>query len=884
MEITHRRSFTIPHKKVRLSGLSKKATSGLPNFTAIAISIPRALLFAGRHTGEIAVFRLDSDPLSSVASKGRTDLSGGYTAPTLDVPALTLAGHEGKVTAVSFHAGLSMLFSGSVDGQVRVWDPFAIDTKDRCLQVLSDHSRAVTCLGLHENLLITASIDGTVRVYSQMSQQSEALLTVMKTSMFPWYVECQVFSDFGGGWISCMACSPTRRVGDSPDVVVADSTGALTLFSSTSTPKPDGSMLFRLSFMRRIKEMHPLGVVAVTLLLKENMIATLCHDKAFRVFDHSSSKIFFYAQNPNDRTWTLMDYDNHSRECFLLDEAGCLSVWKYDVGNFVHHSFVFKPEGSAIPFVVQCCPQYESIFISTCFAVQEWAILRDPTYDKVTGHTGPVTFLSRVDLASHEQRLYSSGHDFRTCQWVVYGSGMNCLASRDESASEVMSMYCWVEDATAVDTLLAEKEGQDEPVKRMYIISGHEKGEVRLWNMQNDRTSVVQAHTNSVTSIARGKRLWSVRDRCLVDQPHFVCGSFDGCLSVFTFDTFSGGRLMMMDSVQVSEQEVLAVVVNDMNDSYITAGNDCLIRVWSSTDRFELLAELVGHRQPISCLAMDGNFLFSSGADLSIFVWDMFGNTSIRRLEGHREEVVSLAMMSSTGFLLSCSLDGTLTAWDYPAGRMAKRFKKPLRFHSCCIDPTPGSDVVFIGTETGAILQVRLQTVGIDAGDETQNSHPALVAQGAVIPTTETGENKRRKEFARRAADGAIVDGAVGDGHDADLSEDDEVDEAVLDVLHAKAAGSPEISGDRSRSRSRRAELELELEMEAEMETADGGGDGGSSKKERPKPGQVVVFESRQKEPKAPELSPDMASVRKLLSGPGSLRRSLLMRTQFSGV
>lgn len=51
-----------------------------------------------------------------------------------------------------------------------------------------------------------------------------------------------------------------------------------------------------------------------------------------------------------------------------------------------------------------------------------------------------------------------------------------------------------------------------------------------------------------------------------------------------------------------------------------------LLQVWSAR-LYEQLGRHVGHVGPVTCLALDGNFLLSGGEDCSVRLWDLVPST-----------------------------------------------------------------------------------------------------------------------------------------------------------------------------------------------------------------------------------------------------------------
>lgn len=74
-----------------------------------------------------------------------------------------LKGHKDNVTAVRF--GENVLLSGSVDGEVKLWKMEEGDSRYVVVQTVTDHSRAVGDIAVSGDIVTTASSDGSVCVY-----------------------------------------------------------------------------------------------------------------------------------------------------------------------------------------------------------------------------------------------------------------------------------------------------------------------------------------------------------------------------------------------------------------------------------------------------------------------------------------------------------------------------------------------------------------------------------------------------------------------------------------------------------------------------------------------------------------------------------------------
>ena len=104
--------------------------------------------------------------------------------------------------------------------------------------------------------------------------------------------------------------------------------------------------------------------------------------------------------------------------------------------------------------------------------------------------------------------------------------------------------------------------------------------------------------------------------------------------------------------------------MNPLNKTFITAGNDRNIHIWSLAN-CEQLARLEGHHDAVSCLALDGNFLLSGSEDGAIHIWDLHSFMALGVIKAHEEAVTGMLIEPESGCLVSCSTDRTVRVWDY---------------------------------------------------------------------------------------------------------------------------------------------------------------------------------------------------------------------------
>ncbi len=140
-----------------------------------------------------------------------------------------------------------------------------------------------------------------------------------------------------------------------------------------------------------------------------------------------------------------------------------------------------------------------------------WQVNRDTDYKIVSsGHVGPV--ISIVTNKSHkviptsvrkspeqEYRIFSASLDNTIRMWDPYD--MCCTRVLKEDRSEISAITCLR--------------------SRSKIVSGHDDGSLRLWNLDTGSTTNLREHSNTVTCLVPA--VFEGRDEQLV-----LSGSFDG--------------------------------------------------------------------------------------------------------------------------------------------------------------------------------------------------------------------------------------------------------------------------------------------------------------------------------------------------------------------
>lgn len=119
---------------------------------------------------------------------------------------------------------------------------------------------------------------------------------------------------------------------------------------------------------------------------------------------------------------------------------------------------------------------------------------------------------------------------------------------------------------------------------------------------------------------------------------------------------------------------IKSVAVSQNRQLLVSASEDRTIRVWSLA-RGQTTNLLEGHTQEVWSVAVSSEYVVSASQDKTVRVWSLDTGKPILILKGHRGTVASVAISRNETFIVSASHDLTLRVWSLNNGELIRVFK-----------------------------------------------------------------------------------------------------------------------------------------------------------------------------------------------------------------
>jgi WD40 repeat protein len=198
---------------------------------------------------------------------------------------------------------------------------------------------------------------------------------------------------------------------------------------------------------------------------------------------------------------------------------------------------------------------------------------------------------------------------------------------------------------------------------------------VRVWDVLTGKERMLsfERHASNLSCVAftsNGKVVVAGAAQTTVLKVPFVSSP-----TVLSWDVQTGKRVLAL----THPAGVLAVAVSADGRTIASSGADLTIKIWDVEARREKWTiQQAGQRFTCMVFSHDGRWLLTGSLDGNIKVWDMKTGSLVRTLRGHTRGVSGIALHGDGRVLMSAGLDGTIRVWRWDRDQEALTLQEPL--------------------------------------------------------------------------------------------------------------------------------------------------------------------------------------------------------------
>ena len=601
------------------------------------------------HSQPINAIAYSSDAnLIATASDDHTIKIWNQNGELLD----SLSGHEDKVTNIHFQPVANsssseksrtnsyLLASSSADNTAILWR--IENNQGNQLKKLEGHSDAVTDIIFKDDLLVTSSGDGTIKLWREDGRfittlfGHQAAINTIQAS--PSYL-------VSGGEDGNIIIWEINNTGSKKIRTIAASDKGITSIALTNDQKTiiavsdywevtswnldNGNKSDLQSFSANRESINDIS---------------LSHDNQFLVNGTLEGKINIYntegvlQQTLNAHSGAVLDIDfrplppvdNNSKNNYLMASASTdktVRLWR------INQSAVVKDQGIT-------------------------SIANSPINAAAFATADVAGKIKIWQLSNNNQELIHSlpGHQ-STINQITYSQDGKLLAS----ASAEDEIKIWdTESGELIDTLKTESPqarginsisfSQD----RNFLIAADEDKTIQIWDLTNSTIlSSFTGHSDRIQTITVSP-----------DNKIIASAGNDRTIKIWNIK----GELLQ--TIAKHDQEINSLQFTADSKILASASSDNTIKLWqvksSGTIKPKELYVLSGHQNGITSLAFsqDGKLLVSGSGDRTIKLWQTKGGTLLKTLEGHSSKINSIALINNDKTIISSDEQQGLFIWN----------------------------------------------------------------------------------------------------------------------------------------------------------------------------------------------------------------------------
>jgi WD40 repeat protein len=531
--------------------------------------------------------------------------------------------HNSKINSLVYDSNLNMIISGSMDGQIIIWQN---TTQLTFKEELIGHTKQIEHLiYLDKDVIASASDDNTILIWNK--SKIEFNLTNHTDSIY-------ALTKLTNGNLASCSKDKTIRIWDKNNN-----------FSLIST-------LYG----------HLRSVICIKSIDEQRLVSGSC-DKKIIVWNITSNYIIKEINEAHsDCINTLTIYQG-----YLLSGSDDKEVKIWNLTNFISINKTINQVNSIKKIA------YNSK-INNLIALNGGnnfnLYKNDSKYNMISNLTGHTSFVKALAVIPSNENIVSGSNDATIKVWnsktlqlianltghtsfvnalVIIPSNENIVSGSNDATIKVWN--------SKTLQLIANLTGHTNYVNALVIIpsnenivSGSDDATIRVWNSKTFQLIANLAlRTSYVNALA-----------IIPSNENIVSGSNDATIKVWNSKTFQ-----LIANLTGHTNYVNALVIIPSNENIVSGSDDATIRVWNSKT-FQLIANLTGHTDwvvSLSIITLNENIV-SGSFDKTIKVWNSETFQLIANLEGHVNSVNALVIIPSNENIVSGLVNGGISFWS----------------------------------------------------------------------------------------------------------------------------------------------------------------------------------------------------------------------------
>ena len=253
------------------------------------------------------------------------------------------------------------------------------------------------------------------------------------------------------------------------------------IFEALETWREEKDCLFRLQLKQDL--IHRIGVIQVLLVVQENLIFTISYDQTLKWFEATERERATHNElsNPNKTVFTCLCWDYQEQELYAADEKGYIFVINVYQEDKLFSKQLVKERVNKIEIVQDA----RFLLIQTDFGLKSFKIKKGVKTHDMEGHGEAIL---KIIVLEPSKMITSNQEKIPDTPKVITASFDNSILLWDYDKLEIITKMEAPEDSElSCMTFLN---------NCCLVATGHEKGAIRLWNLEINSSVLLKCHEN----------------------------------------------------------------------------------------------------------------------------------------------------------------------------------------------------------------------------------------------------------------------------------------------------------------------------------------------------------------------------------------------------